>query len=207
MTNSAKVWDRFAKGYAKKPISNLAAYHKKLEITRGYLRPDTTIVEFGCGTGSTAFEHAPYVRSILATDVSRKMLEIAREKARTASLENVEFQQTALEDLQVADESVDVVLALSLLHLLEDRDAAIAKIFRMLKPGGVFVSNTVCIGDSLPALRMLAPLGRWPGVLPLLKFFTREDLRAALVAAGFTIEHDWQPDGGRAVFIVARKAA
>lgn len=205
MTKSAKVWDRFAKGYAKKPVANPAAYQKKLEITRGYLRPDTSVVEFGCGTGSTALAHAPFVRSILATDISTKMLEIAREKARAADIQNVDFQKTSLEELQVADESADVVLALSLLHLLEDRDAAIAKIHRMLTPGGVFVSNTVCIGDSLPLLRLLAPVGRRLGVLPLLKFFTREDLRGAITAAGFSIEHDWQPEGGRAVFIVARK--
>lgn len=92
-----------AEGYAKKPVSDQATYEKKLEITRSYLRPDMDVLEFGCGTGSTAIAHAPYVEHILATDISSKMVEIARGKAETSGIQNVTFQQATLESYKDSD--------------------------------------------------------------------------------------------------------
>ena len=118
---------------------------------------------------------------------------------------NVTFEALGIEDLDVADGTVDAVLALSLLHLLEDRDDAIARIRAMLKPGGMFVSNTVCLGDNMRWFRFVGPLGRWLGVFPLVRVFTRDELEESLAGAGFMIEHAWQPDK-RVVFIIARKS-
>jgi ubiquinone/menaquinone biosynthesis C-methylase UbiE len=205
MTRSKKFWDRIAKRYAKKPVGNEAAYQRKLSTTREYFRPDMEVLEIGCGTGSTAIAHAPYVRHIRATDISDRMIEIAKDKARSAGVENVSFEVCGIEDLAVPSESVDAVLALSLLHLLEDRDAAIARIHDMLRPGGIFVSNTVCLGDNMRWFRFVAPIGRWLGVFPLLRIFTRNELEAGVRGAGFEIEHAWQPDKA-VVFIIARKS-
>ena len=55
----SRFWDRVAEGYAKKPVADEAAYQKKLQVTRDYFRPDMEVLEFGCGTGSTAIAHAP----------------------------------------------------------------------------------------------------------------------------------------------------
>ena len=52
-------WDRLAKRYARMPVADQAAYETKLEKTRAFLRPDSRVLEFGCGTGSTAILHAP----------------------------------------------------------------------------------------------------------------------------------------------------
>lgn len=205
MAGSKKFWDRIARRYAKKPVDDEAAYQGKLDATREFLRPDMEVLEIGCGTGSTAIAHAPYVRHIRATDISDAMIEIARDKASAAGVENLTFEALGIEDLDVADESVDAVLALSLLHLLEDRDAAIARIHAMLKPAGIFVSNTVCLGDNMKWFRLVAPLGRWLGVFPLVRVFTRSELKESLTGAGFRIEHSWQPDK-RVVFVIARKS-
>ena len=201
----AGFWDRVAEKYARQPVVDEASYKKKLEITRGFLRPDMEVLEFGCGTGSTAISHAPHVRRILAVDVSEKMLGIARRKA--AGVASIDFEQGTIEALEAPDESFDVVLGLSILHLVPDRDAVIAKVRRLLRPGGLFVSSTACIGDTLPAIRLVAPLGRALGLLPLLRVFTRAELRRSIEVAGFSIEHDWLPGKGKAVFIVARKRA
>ena len=205
MAGSKKFWDRIAKRYAKKPVDDEAAYQRKLAKTREYFRPDMEVLEIGCGTGSTAFAHAPYVRHIRATDISDGMIEIAKGKASAAGVDNVTFEAIGIEDLDAEDESLDAVLALSLLHLLEDRDAAIARIHAMLKAGGIFVSNTVCLGDSMRWFRFIGPIGHWLGVFPLVRVFTRNELEASLAGAGFRIEHAWQPDK-RVVFIIARKS-
>ena len=204
MSRSKKFWDRIAKRYAKKPVGNEAAYQKKLAKTREHFRPGMEVLEIGCGTGSTAIAHAPYVGHIRATDISDKMIEIARGKAAAAGVRNVTFEALAVEDLDVASESVDAVLALSLLHLVEDREAVIARIHDMLRPGGIFVSNTVCLGDNMKWFRFVGPVGRWLGVFPLVRIIARSELEASLESAGFTIEHAWQPDK-TVVFIIARK--
>lgn len=206
MDRSARFWDRIAKRYARTPVADEAAYQRKLEITRGYLRPNMEVMEFGCGTGSTAIVHAPYVKHIRAIDISSKMIEIARHKADAASIGNITFERSTIDDLDVPAESLDVVLGLSILHLLENKDVAIAKVHDMLKPDGVFVSSTACLGDSHNWFRFIAPIGRILGLIPLVRFFTKEDLQHSLERAGFEIEHNWQPGKGKAVFIVARKA-
>ena len=78
MYQEASFWDRHAEGYSKRPIADDAAYQKKLKVTREYFQPDMEVLEFGCGTGSTAISHAPFVKHIRATDISSKMIEIAR---------------------------------------------------------------------------------------------------------------------------------
>ncbi len=207
MSRPNRFWDKIADRYAKKPVADEATYQKKLEVTRDYLRADMEVLEIGCGTGSTAIAHAPYVRHTLATDLSARMIEIARGKADTAGIKNVTFRQASLDDLDVADQTMDAVLALSLLHLLDDRDVAIAKIHRMLKPGGVFVSSTACIGDTMKFFKVIAPIGKLFGLIPMVRVFTTNDLVDSLTHAGFHIDHQWQPGKGKSVFIVATKAA
>lgn len=203
---SARFWDKVAERYAQKPVADEAAYRRKLEVTREYFRPDMEVLEFGCGTGSTAISHAPYVKHIVALDVSVKMLDIARAKAEAANVRNVTFRQSAIEDLAAPDASFDAVLGMSILHLVADRDAVIARVHRLLKPGGIFVTSTACLGDGMKFIRYVAPLGQLLGLMPGVKVFTEAELAKSIAGAGFSIEHQWRPDKRAAVFIVARRA-
>jgi len=204
-TQSDRFWDRIAARYARSPIADEAAYQHKLSKTREYLKADMEVLELGCGTGSTALLHAPYVKHIRATDLSEKMLEIARDKAAKTNANNITFEQATVEDLQTDDNSVDVILTLSLLHLLKDRHAGIAKIYKTLKPGGVFVSSTVCLKDYKNPIKYVLPLGSKLGLLPTVKTVTKQQLEDEIKQAGFEIEYVWQPEAGAAAFIIARK--
>jgi ubiquinone/menaquinone biosynthesis C-methylase UbiE len=205
MTHSAAFWDKVAERYSKKPVADEAAYQKKLRLTREYFRPDMQVLEIGCGTGSTAIVHAPFVKHIRATDISPKMIEIAKGKAAAEKIENITFEISSIDDLNVGDQSLDAVLALSVLHLLEDRDKAIANVHAMLKKGGVFVTSTVCLGDTMKFFKVLAPIGKFLGLMPLLRVFTVQELVTSLTEAGFSIDYEWQHGKGRVAFIVARK--
>jgi ubiquinone/menaquinone biosynthesis C-methylase UbiE len=207
MNQSSSFWDKIAERYSKRPVADEAAYQKKLQVTREYFRPDTEVLEFGCGTGSTAISHSPHVRHIQAIDISSKMIEIARGKADQENVDNVTFEQSTIEQIRVPDQSLDVVLGLSILHLLDKKEEAIAKVHRMLKPGGVFVTSTTCIGDTMRFFKVIVPVGMFLGLMPLVKVFTTEDLVTSLTDAGFEIDYQWQPGKGKAVFIVAKKAA
>lgn len=206
MHQPSKFWDKIAERYAKKPVADEAAYQKKLQVTRDYLRPDMEVLEFGCGTGSTGIAHAPYVKHIRAIDISSKMIEIAQGKADADGVENVTFEQSTIDDLNVPDETFDAVMGHSVLHLLESKEDAIAKVHGMLKPGGDFVSSTACIGDFMKVFKVIAPIGEFLGLLPLVKVFTVKELEASLTDAGFEIDYQWQPGKGKGVFIVAKKA-
>jgi ubiquinone/menaquinone biosynthesis C-methylase UbiE len=161
------------------------------------------VLEFGCGTGSTAINHAPHVRRIHAVDISSKMIEIAQGKADAAQIENITFERSSVDELTVPDQSLDAVMGLSILHLLDNREAAIAKVYRMLKPGGVFVSSTVCIAEISKLLKIVAPIGKLFGLT--LKVFTSKELEGSLTDAGFQIDYQWRPGDGKSVFIIAKK--
>lgn len=205
MATSTLLYDLTAKGYAKAPVGDEESYQKKLEITRSYLRPDMDVMEFGCGTGTTAVWHAPTVRHIQAYDVSAKMLEIARGRAADAGVENVTFEQADISEMKLPDAAYDVVMGHSILHLVKDKDAVIAQVMGTLKPGGLFVSSTTCLGESSLAVKMLIGLiGALP-LMPPIRRFTKAGLRQSMKQAGFEIEHDWAPHEGPTLFLVARK--
>jgi len=206
MNQSAKFWDKIAERYSKQPIADEAAYQKKLQVTREYFRPDMEILEFGCGTGSTAITHAPYVKHIRAIDISSKMIGIAQGKADAGNVENVTFERSTIDDFSMPDQILDAVLGLSVLHLLDNKEKVIASVHKMLKPGGVFVTSTACLGDRMKFLRFVAPIGKLLGLMPLVKVFTTRELVASLTEAGFEIDYQWQPGKNKAVFIVAKKA-
>jgi len=98
------------------------------------------------------------------------------------------------------------VLGLSILHLLENMEEVIARVHDMLKPGGVFISSTACIGDTMKFFKIIAPIGKFLGLMPLVRVFTSQELADSLTDAGFEIDYQWQPGKGKAVFIVAKKA-
>ncbi|MGI9271977.1 MAG: class I SAM-dependent methyltransferase [Woeseiaceae bacterium] len=205
MTKSAKFWDRLAMRYSKRPVADEASYQKKLQITREYLEPNMEVLEFGCGTGSTAITHAPFVKHILAIDISSKMIEIAKGKADTNAIDNVTFRRASIDEFDAPEQGFDAVLGLSILHLVENRDEIIAKAYKMLRPNGIFVTSTACLGDTMKFFKIVAPIGRFFGLMPTLKVFTSQQLQDSITNAGFQIEHHWQPGKGQATFIVAQK--
>ncbi len=200
-------WEKIANHYSKQPVADEAAYQKKLHVTREYFQPDMEVLEFGCGTGSTAIAHSPYVKHIQAIDISMKMIEIAQGKADAKNVENVTFRRSAIDEFSASDRSFDAVLGLSILHLLDNKEEVIAKVYKMLKPGGIFVTSTACIADTMKFFKLVAPIGKFLRLMPVVKVFTTRELEHSFTAAGFEIDYQWQPGKGKAVFIVAKKAA
>jgi ubiquinone/menaquinone biosynthesis C-methylase UbiE len=205
--SSAEFWDRIAPRYSRQPIADTERYARKLAATQARMRPDMTVLEFGCGTGSTALVHAPHVARIDATDLSAAMIAIGRDKARAAGVTNVDFQQAGVEDFDAPDGTYDMVLALNLLHLVPDRAAALAKIHRLLTPGGIFVSSTVCLADRLWFLRPLIPVMQWVGKAPFVSFARSAEVRREIETAGFVLREHWCHGRATSLFVIAEKTA
>ncbi len=202
---SSEFWDKVAPSYSKQPIADSESYARKLAATQALMRADMQVLEFGCGTGSTALKHAPHVAHIVATDVSAAMIGIGREKATDADVDNVTFRQAGVEDFEAPDGSYDMVLALNLLHLLPDRTAALAKIHRLLAPGGIFVSSTVCLADRMWFLRPIIPVLQWVGKAPYVSFLKSNQVMQEMAEADFDVQEHWTHGRTSSLFAVSTR--
>lgn len=206
----ARFWDRVARTYAASPIADLGGYERTLDATRAHLKSGDLALEFGCGTGTTALHLAASVERIIATDLSAEMIAIAREKARAQGIENVRFEAGSFVGAPWLDASFDVVLAFNVLHLVAPLSDALNTIHRVLPPGGLFISKTMCLANMNPAMRALVPLMRLVGHAPAtVAFFTADELEAAFIGAGFQIvergSHATRAGKDARAFFVARK--
>jgi ubiquinone/menaquinone biosynthesis C-methylase UbiE len=208
ITVDKRFWDRAATKYARDPIKDLQGYERTVERTRELLQGAESVLEVGCGTGTTALSLARSVKRITATDLSGEMIAIARGKAASQGCGNVDFI-VAPANAPPADAQLhDAVLAFNLLHLVEDRGAVLANLGRHLKPGGLLVTKTPCLADMNPLIRLAVPVMRLLGKAPTVSFFGAKDLAREIELAGFAIEaHEWHGSGRRDTrpFIVARK--
>ena len=95
------------------------------------------VLDLGCGYGW----HAKYMvekgaRSVLAIDISEKMLERAMEMNND---ERLEYRNVAMEDLELPDSSFDIVISSLAFHYISDFPSMARKVHRWLRPGGAFV--------------------------------------------------------------------
>ncbi|MDC5697811.1 arsenite methyltransferase [Intrasporangium calvum] len=149
------------------------------------LHPGETVLDLGSGAGGDVLISARRVApggKAIGLDMTTEMLELARQNARDAGVDNVEFIEGYLEDIPLADGSVDVVISNCVINLAADKSVVLAEAARVLRPGGRFaVSDVIADEEMDEATRadMEAFTGCIAGAL------TEADYRAALAAAGF----------------------
>jgi ubiquinone/menaquinone biosynthesis C-methylase UbiE len=207
--NDARFWDRIARKYAAGPIADMAGYERTLARTRDYLTGHEMAFEFGCGTGTTALRLAPSVARMVATDISSRMIEIAREKAKAEGCTNVTFEVATPDAAPWPDGSFDVAFGFNVLHLVAAREAALKGIHRLLKPGGLFISKTPCLGEMNPLIRLAVPLMQLIGKAPYVTSFSAAELEREIAAAGFEIveraRHASRGKDARPFFVARRR--
>jgi len=213
--DDAGFWDRIAPKYATDTIKDMAGYERTLIETRRWLGAADTILELGCGTGTTALRLAPHVHHLLATDLSGGMIAIAREKAAAQQCTNAQFMAATAEmpagpKAGLDEAGFDTVLAFNLLHLVHDRAALLRQVQQALKPGGLFISKTPCLTEMNPLIRLAVPVAQWLGKAPHVAFFRAVALEDEMVDSGFTILERGRHGSGHKdarIFLVAHKRA
>ncbi len=211
LSKDAAFWSKISRKYAADPIRNMEGYLNTLERTKSYLKAEDNVLEIGCGTGSTALMLAPNVAHVTATDLAPGMIEIANEKRSEECLENVTFKVAEVLEHRLDVGLYDAILAHNLLHLVPDLEDALAHIFSLTKPGGVFISKTVCApengGVKYAAISRIAiPIMQALGKAPFVNFISAQQLERKIVNTGFeVIETSDQAGMLPSRYVVAKK--
>lgn len=205
MQTRAKFWDKVSADYAAKPVPSESIYAQKLAISRRFMSPTSSVLEFGCGTGTTALKHAADAAPISAYDISPSMIAIANQKRQQQpNAENVTFDVAAVDEIDFGHAQFDVVMGHSILHLTFDNENTLRKIFEGLKPGGVFTSGSGCLKEMNPLIRLAIPIMQWLGKAPKLNSFSASELVELHKSIGFEIVERWEYKKGE-LYLVARK--
>lgn len=211
MNKSKKFWDSASKNYDKTEERFEYIHSKSRGNTKKYLKSSNIVLDYGCGTGTTSCEIASMVKEIHAIDISAKMIEIAKEKAVVGKVENINFVETDIFDKRYKKESFDVILAFNMLHTIPKPQNVVRRIDELLKPEGLFISVTPCLGGRMSFLvkiqilfvQILCKIGIIP--IPIRRLKSSE--LDALVANGNfqTIDTEKIYKGASSYFMVSKK--
>lgn len=187
---SESLWDSLANNWDKPSVSLGQNDIRIIEKTKKYLKASDVILDYGCATGSMVIELADIVKEAHGIDISSKMIDIARGKADERKIKNIDFAHATIFDERLEKESFDLILALSILHLVEDSTRVMDRINQLLKPGGLFIAATPCLGEktfvsiliNIPVF-LLSKIG----ILPNIDFLSVPRLAASITNANFQI--------------------
>jgi SAM-dependent methyltransferase len=148
------------------------------------LHSGETVLDLGSGAGADVLISARRVGptgKAIGLDMTDEMLELARANAVDAGIENVEFVKGYLEDMPLANETVDVVISNCVINLSGDKARVLREAARVLRPGGRFAVSDV-IADPDMDERTRADMAAWTGCVA--GALTESEFRAALHDAG-----------------------
>ena len=164
------------------------------------LKPGETVLDLGSGGGFDSFLAAKAVGEngfVIGVDMTPTMLSKARENTVKAGFKNVDFRLGEIENLPVADNTIDVILSNCVINLSPEKQKVFNESFRVLKPGGRLAISDVVATAELPE--------EWQKDLSLLTGCMSgasqiDDLESMLEKAGF-IDIQIQPKNESKEFI------
>lgn len=149
------------------------------------LKEGETVLDLGSGAGFDCFLAAAHVGQsgrVIGVDMTPEMIEKARENAGQGNYPNVEFRLGEIENLPVADSSVDVVISNCVINLATDKRRVFSEASRVLKPGSRLMISDMVLLKELPDFikgSIEAYIGCLSGAI------MRDEYLAAIEAAGF----------------------
>jgi ubiquinone/menaquinone biosynthesis C-methylase UbiE len=155
-------WDSVAEGWKEwwKPIEKGAQKLSQRLIELARIKPGQRVLDIATGIGEPSITAAKVVGTggghVLATDISRQMLAIAKERATLLRLHDIiEFKESDAENLDLANSSFDAALCRWGLMLLPNLDATIGKIYSSLVSGGRFAAAVWADATKVPIISLV----------------------------------------------------
>jgi 2-polyprenyl-3-methyl-5-hydroxy-6-metoxy-1,4-benzoquinol methylase len=182
-----KFWDLISTKYAASPISDISAYETKITRLKTYLTAEMSVLDIGCATGTQCGDIANNVKQVTGIDISGKLLAVAEERMAERNLDNINFIQTSIFDESFQAGSFNVVMAFFVLHFFEDIDVVFKRVHELLKPAGIFISETACLGNKNKLFGSLLRFAGHLGFLPKINLLTTQQLERSLKRTGFHI--------------------
>lgn len=209
MTTVQEYWNKRSQTYDSQIGPRYEeAYRKTVENMLRYLAPTDRVLDFACGTGIVTLPVARRVAEVRAIDISEEMVRRLRAKLAPQGVENVAVSQTDLFDESLREGAFDAVLACNVLLYVEDRARTLARIRALLKPEGMFLSVTDCLGEGLTRERLRKWWRSRTGKMPYVAFDKMRTLEEDIAAAGFEVlETENLFPAPPNLFVAARKRA
>lgn len=117
------------------------------------LKEGEVVLDLGSGAGFDCFLASARVGKkgrVIGVDMTPEMVEKARDNAKKNRIENVEFRLGEIENLPLADNSVDAVISNCVINLSADKPRVLQEMYRVLKPGGRIAISDIALIKELP---------------------------------------------------------
>lgn len=159
-------WSGIARFYDAAEAINGEVYREMLYQTRILIPRGAKVLDCAAGTGALTIAAAERARSVLCTDNSEKMLEVAKGKCRRRRLDNVSFDRKNIFHTEFEDSTFDIVIAGNVLHLLAKPERAVKELARVCKPDGKLILPTFVLKNKNSISETLIGIYRKLGFSP-----------------------------------------
>ncbi len=145
-----------------------------------------TVLDLGSGAGFDCFLAAEMVGKsgrVIGVDMTPEMITKARENAIKGDHRNVEFRLGEIENLPVADNTIDAIISNCVINLAPDKGRVFSEAYRVLRPGGRITVSDIVSRHELPE-EVQKDLNAWAGCVA--GAMVKQAYLDVISAAGFT---------------------
>lgn len=199
-------WDKRAEKYDDEITRHDLQYLRTIDSTAPLLKESDVVLDLGCASGEMCLDLAATVSRVRGIDTSGGMIELATQKLRARDIKNADFSRSDAFDTDLENGAFSAITAFNVFHLVEDLPAVLARLYCLLTPGGLLVSQTPCLGERNWIFRTLVGLAQKSGLAPPIRGLAFDELASLMIRCGFeVIDNELWDEHDAIQRVVARK--
>lgn len=186
MPTSIKFWNKRARKYDRKLYKG-PNYAARLQRAAAVFGDNANVLDVGCATGEITLDLAQHADQVLGIDHAQNMTDAGNIKARERGITNCRFEPLDAHDPALQKASFDAITNYSLLHLVDDVPATLARFHDLLKPGGHLLTEAPVLGDWNFLWRVILKLAVAFRLCPKIAAIKLAELEDMMTDVGFEI--------------------